>query len=176
MNLTELIMKRRSCRKFTEEAVSANDIKELKRVALCSPTSKNCRSWEFVFVQKKDVIAALSRSKDNGASFMEFAPLAIVVLGNPNKTDVWIEDASIAATYLQLKAEELGLGSCWVQMRERGIPGVSKASDTIKALINAPEELEVECVIAVGHKATERSPYTEDKLPWEQAHDEKFDI
>jgi nitroreductase len=174
MNLTELIMRRRSCRKFTEEPVSVEDIKELKRVAVCSPTSKNCRSWEFVFVQKKEVISALSRSKDNGASFMEFAPLAIVVLGNPTKTDVWVEDASIAATYLQLKAEELGLGSCWVQMRERGIPGGSAASDTIKALINAPEELEVECVIAVGHKAAERSPYTDEKLPWEQTHDENF--
>lgn len=174
MNLTELIMRRRSCRKFTEEPVSAEDIKELKRVAVCSPTSKNCRSWEFVFVQKKEVISALSRSKDNGASFMEFAPLAIVVLGNPTKTDVWVEDASIAATYLQLKAEELGLGSCWVQMRERGIPGGSAASDTIKALINAPEALEVECVIAVGHKAAERSLYTDEKLPWEQTHDENF--
>lgn len=174
MNLTELIMRRRSCRKFTEEPVSVEDIKELKRVAVCSPTSKNCRSWEFVFVQKKEVISALSRSKDNGSSFMEFAPLAIVVLGNPTKTDVWVEDASIAATYLQLKAEELGLGSCWVQMRERGIPGGSAASDTIKALINAPEELEVECVIAVGHKAVERSPYTDEKLPWEQTHDENF--
>ena len=174
MSLTDLIMKRRSCRKFTEQTVSTEDIKELKRVAICSPTSKNCRSWEFVFVQKKDVIAAISRSKDNGAAFMEFAPLAVVVLGNPLKTDVWVEDASIAATYLQLKAEELGLGSCWVQMRERGIPNVSKASDTIKALINAPEELEVECVIAIGHKATERSPYIDDKLSWEQTHDEKF--
>ena len=60
MNLTELIMKRRSCRKFTEEAVSANDIKELKRVALCSPTSKNCRScWRATeYVSRTEFLKA----------------------------------------------------------------------------------------------------------------------
>lgn len=174
MNLTELIMSRRSCRKFTEEAISAEDIKELKRVALCSPTSKNCRSWEFVFVQDKSVISELSKSKDNGAAFMENAPLAVVILGNPEKTDVWVEDASIAATFIQLKAEDLGLGSCWVQMRGRGIQGQTNASDIIKSLINSPSTLEVECVIAIGHKAVERSPYTDDKLAWDQIHDDGF--
>lgn len=174
MNLTELMMKRRSCRKFTEEAVSAADIAELKRVALCSPTSKNCKSWEFVFVTDKATIKALSESKDNGAQFLEAAPLAIVVMADTTKTDVWVEDTSIAATFLQLKAEELGLGSCWVQMRSRGFADGRKASDTICSLLNAPANMEVECVIAVGHKAAERNPYTDDKLPMAQVHDEKF--
>ncbi len=174
MNLTELIMQRRSCRKFTEEAVSAEQIKELKRVALCAPTSKNCKSWEFVFVTDKAVITSLSQSKDAGSQFMEAAPLAVVVMGNTAKTDVWIEDASIAAAFIQLKAEEMGLGSCWVQMRSRGFEDGRHASDIIRQLIGAPEGLEVLCVIAIGHKAAERHAYTDDRLPWDQAHDEKF--
>lgn len=174
MNLTELMMRRRSCRKFTEEAVSEEDIKELKRVALCAPTSKNCRSWEFVFVSDKQTISALAQSKDNGAAFVADAPLAVVVLADTSKTDVWIEDTSIAATFIQLKAEELGLGSCWVQMRGRGHSDGRKATETICQMLGAPEGFEVECVIAVGHKAAERNPYTDDRLPWAQAHDERF--
>ncbi len=174
MNLTELMMKRRSCRKFTEEAVSADDIKELKRVALCSPTSKNCKSWEFVFVSDKSVIDALSKCKDMGAQFVENAPLVVAVMADTTKTDVWIEDASIAATFLQLKAEELGLGSCWVQIRERGFDDGRKASDTVRQLLGAPASVETLCLVAIGHKAAERNPYTDEKLPWAQAHDEKF--
>lgn len=174
MNLTELIMKRRSCRKFTEESITAEEIQELKRVALCAPTSKNCKSWEFVFVTDKDIIKALANSKDNGAAFLEAAPLAVVILGDTTKTDVWVEDTSIAATFLQLKAEEMGLGSCWVQMRGRGFEDGRKANDIIKQLVNAPTQCEVECVIAIGHKAQERNPYTDEKLPFAQTHDNKF--
>lgn len=174
MNLTQLMMQRRSCRKFTDQPVSEADINELKRVALCAPTSKNCRSWEFVFVTDTATIQALAASKEQGAAFMSEAKLAVVVFGNTSKTDVWVEDASIAATFIQLKAEELGLGSCWVQMHRRGHADGTMANDVIKKLLGAPEALEVECVIAIGHKAQERSPYTDEKLPFEQVHDDKF--
>ncbi|MBP5365012.1 MAG: nitroreductase family protein [Bacteroidales bacterium] len=174
MNLTELMMRRRSCRKFTDEKLTADEIHELKRVALCAPTSKNCRSWEFVFVTDSATIKALSVSKEAGAAFLEEAPLAVVVLADTTKTDVWVEDTSIAATFLQLKAEEMGLGSCWAQMRGRGFADGRSANDIIKALVGAPEQFEVECVIGIGHKAQERNPYTDEKLPFEQTHDNHF--
>lgn len=174
MNLTELMMRRRSCRKFTDEKVSEADINELKRIALCAPTAKNGKSWEFVFVTDPTKIVTLSQSKESGAAFMESAPLAIIVFGDTTKTDMWIEDASIAATFIQLKVEELGLGSCWVQMRGRGFADGPSANETIKKLVGAPEQLEVECVVAIGHKAQERNPYTDDKLPYNQIHDNQF--
>ena len=55
----------------------------------------------------------------SGADFLKDAPLAIVVLADPLASDVWIEDASIASILIQLQAEDLGLGSCWIQVRER---------------------------------------------------------
>ena len=167
MNLTELMLSRRSCRKFTDAKVTESQIEALKQVALCAPTSKNCQSWEFIFVTDAALIEALSKSKSQGAAFLASAPLAVVVVGNTARTDVWVEDASIAATFIQLKAEELGLGSCWVQMRERG-------TDNIAELLGIPSGYEVECVIAVGHKLHERSPYEVDKLPTEHIHENKF--
>jgi len=173
-NITDLIFQRRSIRKFTNEKISDADIKELQRAAIAAPTSKNCKSWEFVFVSNPDTIKALSESKDAGAQFLEGATLAIVVMGNTEKTDVWIEDASIAASYLQLQAEALGLGSCWAQIRERGFSDGRKASDIVKNILNAPANLEVECIIGVGHKDQQRSSYSDERLPWEQIHMEKF--
>ena len=172
-SLTSLFFKRRSIRKFTADPISEAQIKELQRAALCAPTSKNCKSWEFVFVSDKDTIKALSESKDAGAQFLEGAPLAIVVMADPQKTDVWVEDTSIAATFIQLQAEALGLGSCWAQMRLRGTSN-APAATTIKQLLGAPAHLEVECVIGVGHKDQQRSEYTDEKLPWQQIHNNKY--
>ncbi|MBR6251140.1 MAG: nitroreductase family protein [Bacteroidales bacterium] len=174
MALTELMMRRRSHRKFTDEPISENDIKELQRAVLTAPTSKNCLSWHFVFVTDKEKIVALSKSKEHGATFMENATLAIVVVGDPQKTDVWVEDSSIAATYLLLKAEELGLGACWVQTRLRSDANGKMATDNVREILSIPDGFEVECVVAIGHKAADRTPYADDKLPYAQVHMEKW--
>ena len=51
--------------------------------------------------------------------FIADAALAVVVVADPLASDVWIEDASIASIYLQLQAEDMGRGNCWVQVRVR---------------------------------------------------------
>lgn len=173
-SIAQLIAERRSCRKFTQEAVSAEDIKQLKRAALSSPTSKNCKSWEFVFTQDKAKIEALSKSKEHGAAFVAGAPLAIVVFGNTAKTDIWVEDASIACSFILLQAADLGLSATWVQLRERGFADGRKAQDIVKNLINVPDGMEVLAVIAIGHPDESHRPYSDDRLPWDQVHEEQF--
>ena len=70
-----------------------------------------------------------------GASFLKDATLAIVVMADPLASDVWIEDAAIASLMIQLQAEDLGLGSCWIQVRERftanGIPSNEFVHDVL---------------------------------------------
>lgn len=170
MSLTDFLFQRRSIRKFTAEAVSEQDVKELMRAALCAPTSKNSKSWEFVFVTSKAAILELSKCKEAGAQPLEEATLAVVVMADPQKSDVWIEDASVAATYIQLQAQSLGYGSCWVQVRERGFADGRSAEDIVRHVVAAPDSsLNVLCIIAIGHKNQPRNPYTDEKLPWSQA-------
>ena len=125
----DLAQLRRSHRKFTEEEISPEDVQTILRAALMSPTSKSQRAWHFVVVEDKEDIAKLADAKDLGSQFMKGAPLAIAVLGDPLKNDCWVEDASIAAVSMQYQAEELGLGSCWVQMRGRGLADGTSADD-----------------------------------------------
>ena len=173
--IAQLIAERRSCRKFTSEPVSPDDIKQLKRAALSSPTSKNCKSWEFVFIQDKETIKALSVCKEHGATFVEGASLAIVVFGNRSITDIWLEDASIAASFLLLQAADLNLGATWVQLRARGLANGTMAKDVLKPLLNVPsDDLEPVAIIAIGHPDESHRPYSDDRLPWDKVHDEKF--
>ena len=118
-------------------------------------------------VDNKADIVKMADAKEGGAAFLAGAPLAIVVLGNPDEDECWIEDGSIAAVSMQYQAEELGLGSCWVQMRGRGLSDGTSANDIIHGILSLPEELQVLCVLAIGHPADERPMQNEDRLKWE---------
>lgn len=171
----KLVQLRRSHRKFTTEEISADDVQLLLRAALMSPTSKGQRAWQFVVVDDPLDLEKLSDAKDLGAQLIKGAKLAVVVLGDPLQNDCWIEDGSIAAISMQYQAEELGLGSCWVQMRGRGLADGTTADTVIRGILNIPDNLSVLCVVAFGHKADERKPQNEDKLKWENVHADKFE-
>jgi nitroreductase len=174
MDFKDLVQQRRSHRKFTGEEVSAEDVKLILRAGLMAPTSKGQRAWQFVVVDDKTDLEKLSDAKDLGGQLIKDAALAIVVLGDPMQNDCWVEDGSIAAISMQYQVEELGLGSCWVQMRGRGLSDGTSADTVIRGVLDIPENLSCLCVIAVGHKADERKPQNEDKLKWENVHLEKY--
>ena len=98
--------------------------------------------------------------------------MAIVVTADPLASDVWIEDASIASIMIQLQAEDLGLGSCWVQVRERYTATGMPSDEFVRGVLDIP--LQVLSVIAIGHKGMERKPFNEDHLQWEKIHINKF--
>lgn len=169
-----LVQLRRSYRKFTDEEIDADDLRMILRAALMSPTSKGQRGWQFIVVDDKQNIEKLSDAKNAGSQFLKDAPVAIVVAGDPLQNDCWIEDGSIAAVSMQYQAEELGLGSCWIQMRGRGLGDGTSADKIIHGILGLPDNLSVLCVLALGYKADERKPQNEDNLKWENVHLNKF--
>lgn len=173
-DFSELISIRRSHRKFTGEPVSEEMLQKILRAGLMAPSSKGLHSYEFVAVTEKEKIEALSHCKAMGADFVAEAPLAIVVLANPEVSDVWVEDASVASTMMLLQAEDLGLGACWVQIRDRKDKEGRSAEDNVRSLLCIPQEMRVVSIIAIGHKGMERKPQNEERLRWEKAHREKW--
>ena len=174
MEFKELARIRRSHRKFTEEQVSPEDVKLILRAALMAPTSKSRRSWEFVVVDDKTDLEKLSDARDMGSQFLKGAPLAIVVLGNPEDNDCWVEDCAIATVSMQYQAADLGLGSCWVQMRGRGLSDGTTADEVLRGVLNIPPHLSALWVLGVGHKPDERKPPDQENLKWERVHIGKF--
>lgn len=173
-NYFDLLKNRRSCRLFTGEPVDKDDVCSLMKAALMSPSGHRFNPWEFVLVEDKEVLKALSQAKAQGAALIEGAAMAIAVIGDTTKTDVWIEDCSIASIIIQLAAQELGLGSCWVQMRCRADAEGVPAEDNVRKILDIPQHYAVLSVIAVGHKARESKPFDEERLQWEKIHVGKF--
>jgi len=165
----ELAIERRSHRKFEDKAIEEEKIESILQTVLMAPAGKRANEWQFYVVRDKNIALKLSECKQFGAAFVKEAPLNIVVTADTTKSDVWIEDCSIAAIYLQLAAQDLGLGSCWSQVRARASQqeGVM-AEDYIKNILNIPENFAVECIISIGYPADERKPYELEKLPYDK--------
>ena len=173
-NFSDLIKSRRSMRKFTTEELTQEEVVTLLKAALMSPTSKRTNSWQFIAVDDKETLEKLSYCKEASASFIKDAALAIVVTADPMVSDVWIEDASIASIMIQLQAEDLGLGSCWVQLRERFTASGVPSNEYVHEVLDLPLQLQALSIIAIGHKGMERKPFDESHLQWEKIHINKY--
>lgn len=161
-------------RKFTADELSQEEVVTLLKAALMSPTSKRSNSWQFIVVDDKALLQELSHCKEQASSFIADAALAVVVTADPLASDVWIEDASIASVIIQLQAEDLGLGSCWVQVRERFTAAGMPSDEFVRGVLDIPLQLQVLSVIAIGHKGMERKPFDEAHLQWEKVHINKY--
>jgi nitroreductase len=154
--MIDLLRKRRSIRKFSDEKVSQESVRTLIEAALRSPSSRGINPWEFIVVDDPELIAELSKVKPSGSAFLKTAPLAIVVSADSTKSDVWVEDCSIAAIIIQLAASSLGLGSCWIQVRKRQHDSEITAESYIRELLGLPGHVTVSSIIAIGHPAEEK--------------------
>lgn len=174
MSFLDLLINRRSIRKYEERQIEKEKLDKILTAALMSPASKRTNGWEFVVVQDKEMLKSLSCSREMGSQLLEGAAAAIVVCADPRKSDVWFCDASIASLIIQLEAADLGLGSCWVQTYKRQHTETETAGEYIKTLLGIPAELEVMNIVSLGYKNEERKPYDLDKLLYDKIHYDKF--
>jgi len=170
----DLLKKRRSIRRFTDQPIEKEKIDQLVKAALLSPSSRGIRPWEFVVVDDRETLTDLSRCKPHGASFLKSAALGIAVVADPSQSDVWVEDASIASVYLLLAAEAVGLGACWSQIRNRNYTEKTPAADRVAELLGLPTGYAVEAIIAVGYPAEEKRAYADEDLKWEKVHYNRY--
>lgn len=157
MEFKDVIKNRHSVRTFADKPVERDVIDTIIDIALTAPSSRNCKSSAFLVIEDKDTIAALSEMRETGSAFMSGAAAAIVVAGDSAKTDLWSENCSISATFIQLAATDLGLGSCWVHVagRPRSKTDASKgdAESYVRQLLGIRDEMRVLCVMALGYPA-----------------------
>jgi nitroreductase len=172
--ILDLLHKRRSRRSFLNKPVEREKLETLTRALLLSPTSRDRFPWEFIIVDDPEKIEKLSKAKEHGSSFLRGAPLAVVLAADPEKSDVWVEDCSIAAAFLQLAAEDIDLGSCWIQIRNRQHPSGISAESYVKNICAVPDGYRVDSIIAAGYPADEKPAREKGDLPRGKIHTNTF--
>lgn len=168
------LRQRRSIRKFTQTPVPPQLVEKLKETALRVPSSRGKQPWQFIFVDDAELLQKISKAKMHGSAFLDKAPLAIIVLADTEISDVWIEDASIASISLQYEAEALGLGSCWVQIRNRKHSTETGSEEFLKETFQIPANYSIVAIIGAGYPEEQKTPHPASDLQSQKIHSNQF--
>lgn len=170
-----LLRTRRSIRKFQPRPIGKAQLERLTETLLRAPSSRGRNPWEFIIVQDPDLLRGLGVAKQHGAALLADAPLAIVLAADREISDVWVEDCAIAAILLQMEAHELGLGSCWVQIRQRNHAEGVSSENYVRELLGVPERFGIVCMVGLGYPAEQKSGHDSAGLQREKLHLNRFD-
>ena len=174
MDLLRLMRNRRSVRAYTGERLPEETLDQIVRAGLLAPSSRNIRPVELIVVEDRDLLCALAKSKAAGAAHVADSACAIVVIGEAAKADAWTEDCCVAMSYMMLMAEQLGVGSCWIQERLRSTSSGQASGDYVKELLAIPEQYEVEAVLALGFPTGHPGPREWDESERNKVHRDRF--
>jgi nitroreductase len=172
--MMKLLRKRRSIRKYKNMPVKGKTRETLEEALLRSPSSRDIRPWHFIFIDDTKLLKKLSSCKKHGSQFLARAPLGIVICGNEQESDVWIEDCSIASILVQMAGLELGLGSCWIQIRNRRTALGTSSEQHIRTLLGVPDTLRIETIIALGYPAEKKRPVLSKRLLYNKIYRNRF--
>ncbi len=157
-DFVNLLYKRRSIRKFTEEPVSCEELTTLLKAAMAAPSANNDQPWEFVVVTEEETLDKFRKA----LMFAKMdAPAAICVLGSKRvvtggNDPFWEQGCSAATENILMAAAALGLGAVWV-----GVHPVFVFEKQVAAILNLPEGVTPFNLIYVGHPAEEKEPRTQ---------------
>lgn len=155
MDFLEVIDKRHSVRRYSDRPVERELLDAIVRIAQTAPSSRNSQSTSFVIIEDKDTIEALSQMRDYGASPLKGAQSVILVVGDTTKTDLWVDNCAISATFIQLAVTAMDLVSCWIHINGRPVlkdePQGAKAEDYVADLLGIKDSLKPYCVVAIGY-------------------------
>jgi len=79
-------------------------------------------------------------------------------VGFPVSFSLRLSEAPLAAVYVRLRAEALGLGSCWADAYGCYTGAGQESAEYVRNVLDIPYQLEVLCILAIGHKAGEAAP------------------
>lgn len=170
----ELLLKRRSVRNYTEETVSEQDLNRILSAGLSSPSGRNRKPWELLVVRDRQLLEQLSHCRVGAARMLADAGCAILVFADREKTDVWTEDCSIVMSNMHLMASALGLGSCWIQGRNREAENGNTTDVYCRKLLSVPDGYVLEAILSVGVPAELPPAHTDADLDWAKVHREVF--
>jgi len=151
MDAMEAILSRRSIRKYTDQKIPADLIDDLLKAGMSAPSANNSQPWHFVVIDDHQIMDQIPEFHAY-SSMLYFAPLAIVVCGEPKLSPSWwVQDCSAATENILLAAHARGLGAVWL-----GIYPQEQRIEGLRKLLNLPESIIPLSLISLGYPATSK--------------------
>ena len=157
--ILDLILSRRSIRKFTDEPVPHEILVDLLKAGMAAPSATNSRPWEFIVITDAEQLDSLRKVLPLGKYN---APVAIIpchnplIASNPANLLFWQQDCSAAVENILIAATAMGLGSVWI-----GVYPLHLLVRAVRRVIKAPVWITPLCVIQTGFPAQQKPPRTQ---------------
>lgn len=173
MDVLTAIKERREITQFNAEPIHRDQIEQLIQALHYAPTGNNLPSREFILVMDKKMLQALTPATPF-MKWLEQSACAFVLVGNPEESKYWLQDATLAGGYLWLAAQSLGIGAAWGAIyHSEDHEESNKRESYVRERLDIPESLRVVAVIGLGYAAVQ--PSTKAMLPLERVfHRETF--
>ena len=147
MEVINAIRTKKAVRQFSDKPVPHEDILAILDAGRRSQSAKNTQPWQFIVVEDKNTLQALSKTGDF-AQHLAGATFAVVLVGRDNSP--WTNyDLGQASAYMQLEAWSMGVGSC--------IASIWRPDDA-KKILNVPEDMACSVAISFGYPAADFVP------------------
>lgn len=149
----EIILNRKSVRKYSDKPVEKEKIELILRAAMAAPSAVNNQPWLFIVIDDRNLLDKLGQELPYSKMLL-FSQVAVVVCGDLNKAldgwekEFWLQDCSAASENILLAAESLGLGAVWTAV----FPAESRIK-IVKEILNLPENIMPLNVIPIGYPA-----------------------
>ena len=159
---------RRSVRRYTDEKISDADLKQIVTAALLAPSGHSKYPCEFIVVKNRELLDKMSRCRKAVAKMLTEASAAIVVVADKDKSDTFVEDSCVAMMNMELLATSLGIGNCWIQVRNREAEDDSSSEEFLRGLLNFPENFACQAILSLGYPARPPKARELDKLNFDK--------
>ena len=170
MDLIDVMLKRRSVRKYTSDEIPNEKLNKILQAGLLAPTSRNRKPCSFLVVDDKETLEKLSKSKQSSSKFLKNANKAIVVVANALISDTWIEDSSIALAFMHLMAAEQDIGSCWIQIHLRTSESGESSEDYVREVLGIDDYFRIVGILSLGIPFYEVKGYKIEDIDKKRVH------
>lgn len=153
--ILELIKSRRSIRKFTSEPIDDVMIDQILTAGIWAPSGKNNQPWKFAVVKDRELLNSLAQLTLY-SKIIENAPYCIAVFLDHNLSYDRTKDCQAIGACIQnmlLTIHDMGLGAVWLGEILRNKEKVAELLNAESSGLNAPSNLELMAVVALGHPA-----------------------
>jgi nitroreductase len=153
MEPMDVIITRRSIRKFKNKPVSQDELNSILKAGMYAPSARNQQPWHFIVINNAHLKEAIMNAHPY-ASMLKEAPVAILVCADPSleKTPgYWAIDCSAATQNILLAAHSLGFGSVWLGVHPR-----KERKEAIGKILGLPGHIEPFALVALGYPGEEK--------------------
>lgn len=169
MDIQELLLNRRSIRKYKDQKINKDDMNNILQAAMYAPSAMNLQPWQFIVIDDNVVLTETIKSIPH-AEMLKQSAAAILVCGDKaiEKNENWLlQNCSAAVQNILLSAYGLGIGSCWI-----GIQGMDDIVKNIIVQFKLPENIIPVALISLGYP--DETVTAEERFKTEKIHYNKW--